>query len=111
MSAMMYQFGQNFGFGTSICVVDGTKIQISRPTHHVLQHWTWSVKKHQHSLNMLIITKLNDEIIYFSPIQVSTNDQKQWKSLGLHSLFLGKGYGILGDGGFTFNKATDPQRI
>ena len=61
---------------------------------------------HQNSLNLLIITKLNSEIIYFSPVQVGTHDQKQWNLLSLWSLFLGR-LCILGDGGFTFNKEFD----
>ena len=108
---MMFTYGQNFGFGTSVCIVDGTEIRISRPSNSVLQRKTWSGKKHQNSLNMLIITKLNGEIIYYSPLQVGAHDQKQWNLLGLRSLFFGKGYRIIGDGSFTFNKESDPVWI
>ena len=111
MSAMMFTYGQNFGLGTIVCAIDGTEIQISRPSNAEMQSKTWSIKKHQNSLNLIIITKLNGEIIYFSPVQVGAHDQKQWNYLNLHSLFLGKTYGIIGDGGFTFNPKTAPEEI
>ena len=108
---MMFTHGQNFGLGTIVCAVDGTEIQISRPSNAEMQSKTWSVKKHQNSLNLIIITKLNGEIIYFSPVQVGAHDQKQWNYLNLRSLFLGKTYGIIGDGGFTFNQKTVPVEM
>ena len=111
MSAMMFTYGQNFRLGTIACAVDGTEIQISRPSDAGMQSKTWCVKKHQNSLNLIIITKLTGEIIYFSPVQAGAHDQKQWNLLNLHSFFLGKTYGIIGDGGFTFNTKTEPERI
>ena len=38
-------------------------------------------------------------------------DQAQWNELHLRARFLQKSYGILGDGGFTFNRTTDTERI
>ena len=111
MSAMMFTYGQNFGLGTIVCAVDGTEIRISRPSNAGMQSKTWSVKKHQNSLNLIIITKLTGEIIYFSPVQAGAHDQKQWNLLNLRSLFLGKTHGIIGDGGFTFNPKTEPEQI
>ena len=58
-----------------------------------------------------IITKLIGEIIYYSPAQAGAHDQKQWNLLNLRSLFLEKTYGIIGDGGFTFNTKTKPEWI
>jgi hypothetical protein len=83
MSSLMYSFGHNPRFMTSVCVVDGTEIQISCPKDRLLSRKTWSVKKHQNSLNLMLITKLNGEIIYFSPLQVGAHDQSQWKELNL----------------------------
>ena len=103
MSSLMYTYAQNDGFATSVCVADGTEIQISRPSKRPFQRRTWSGKKHQHALNMMIITKLNGEIIYFSPLRVGAHDQAHWNELQLRNWFIGKPYGILGDGGFSFN--------
>ena len=58
---------QNFAFRDCVCVIDGTEIQISRPKNKELQSKTWSGKKKQNSLNVLMITKLNGKIIYYSP--------------------------------------------
>ncbi len=43
------------------------------------------------------------EIIWKSGFAYHPHDQKQWNELKVHELFLGKDYGVLGDGGFTFN--------
>ena len=40
MSTMMFTYGQNFGFRTSVCIVDRTEIRISRPSNSVLQRKT-----------------------------------------------------------------------
>ena len=58
----------NGSFEEIVCVADGTEIEISRPSDPVIQRQTWSAKKKQNSLNVMIITKLNGEIIYFSPL-------------------------------------------
>ena len=111
MSAMMYTLGQNKEFGVSVCAVDGTEIQISQPSHKETQRKTWSVKKHQNALNCMIMTKLNGEIIYFSPLSTSPHDQKQWNQLDLQSHFVGKRFGVLGDGGFCFNQKNEKEPI
>jgi len=59
----------------------------------------------------MVMTKLNGEIIYISPLCVGTHDQSHWNSLPLQSSFLNKPYGILGDGGFTFNCQTETAPI
>ena len=51
----------------------------------------------------MVITKLNGEIIYYSPLRVGAHDQSHWNELELRERFIDKEYGIMGDGGFTFN--------
>ena len=59
----------------------------------------------------MIITKLTGEIIYFSPLRVGAHDQSHWNELNLRTWFENKAYGILGDGGFTFNRKDDVTKI
>jgi hypothetical protein len=94
---------QNHGFSDCVCVVDGTEIEISCPKNKQLQAKTWSGREKQNSLNLMIITKLNGEIIYCSPFHIGAHDQAHWNELNLQQHFVGKMYDIMGDGGFTFN--------
>ena len=59
----------------------------------------------------MFITKLNGEILYYSPLHVGAHDQAHWNELGLRNLFVGKSYGILADGGFTLNRKGDAVLI
>ena len=95
-------------FQECVCAVDGTEIQISRPSKQgEIQRKTFSVKKKQFSFNVLLIVKFNGEIIYSSRPHMFGNDQSCWNEENLRELFVGKTYGIIGDGGFYFN----PQNI
>ena len=67
-------------------------------------------KKKKNSLNVMAITKLNGEIIYHSPLQVSAHDRSRMNELKLHEKFIGKEYGIMGNSGFTFNKKGEKER-
>ena len=60
---------------------------------------------------MMVITKLNGEIIYHSPLRVGAHDLSHMNELKLHEKFIGKEYGIMGDGGFTFNKKGEKEGI
>jgi hypothetical protein len=71
-------FFQNWDFKDAVCVVDGTEIRISRPSKEPFQTHSYSGKKKQHSLNILLLTWLNGEIFYFSKVRVGGNDQSQW---------------------------------
>ena len=102
---------QNLPFFDAVCAVDGTEVRISRPSDPVMQTNTWSAKKKQNSLNVMFMTKLNGEITLFSPLRIGAHDQAHWNELGLRETFLGKAYGVLGDGGFTFNRQHDEQQI
>ena len=102
---------QNHGFFDCVCVVDSTEVQISRPKNKVLQNKTWSGKKKQNSLNVMMITKLDGEIIYYSPFCIGTHDQAHWNELNLRQKFVGKTFGIIGNDGFTFNQIEDEQKI
>ena len=85
---------QNDPFLDVMCAVDGLEIRISLPSDPSIQLKTWSVKNHQNSLNIMLITKLDGEIIYFSPLHVGAHDQSHWNELGHHNLFLWKSYGV-----------------
>lgn len=98
-------------FSSATCVLDGTEIRISRPSSKDMQRSVYSAKKKQHSVNVLIISLLNGKIIYVSPIRQGTSDQAQWNELNLRSRFIGKSYGIIADGGFTFNRVSDAEKI
>lgn len=102
---------QNLGFCNCVCVVDGTEIQISRPKNSEFQTKTYSGKKKQNSLNVMVITKLNGEIIYHSSLRVGAHDQSHWNELKLREMFVDKEYGIMGDGGFTFNRTDEEIEI
>lgn len=93
------------------CVVDGTEIRVSRPSKEPYQCQLYSGKKKQHSLNVLFITLLTGEIIFFSPHRIGAHDQAQWNKLQLREQFVGKNFGVLGDGGFTFNRKKDMVNI
>ena len=80
---------QNLGFSQCVCIVDGTEIQISRPKNAEIQTKTYSGKKKQNSLNVMVVTKLNGEIIYYSPLRVGTHDQSHWNELRLQDIFVG----------------------
>ena len=59
----------------------------------------------------MVITKLNGKIVYYSPMHVGAHDQSHWNELELRNWFKGKEYGVMGDGGFTFNRASDEDKI
>ena len=68
------------------------------------------MKKKQHSLNFLIITLINGKIIFCSNGYDILQDQSLWNELGLRNFFIGKEYGVIGDGGFYFNpKGISPK--
>ena len=98
---------QNFDFTDCVCIVDGTEIRVSRPVGWEAQKALWSGKKHQHSLNVMVITLLNGIIVYCSKARIGAHDQAHWNDLHLRELFVGKSFGIGGDGGFTFNRKKD----
>jgi hypothetical protein len=106
-----FTFFQNADFSNVACVVDGSEIRISRPSKEPFQRQVWSGKKKQHSLNVMFVTWLNGEIIYFSPARIGAHDQSHWNELHLRDRFVRKNFGICGDGGFTFNRKTDTVQI
>lgn len=93
-----------------ICAVDGSEWRISRPTKCETDYY--SPKKKQHSLNVIVVSLLNGRIIYISPYLFhGAHDQRDWNALKLREHFIGKDYGIVGDGGFTFNRLFDDEHI
>ena len=94
-----------------IAVVDGTEIQISRPSDDVEECKCYSSKKNQYSLNAMFIVLIDGTIIYCSKTSRKLNDQALWNELNLRDLFLDKEYGVMGDGGFFFNRKKDNKEI
>lgn len=94
-----------------ICVVDGSEIKIKRPSIEPDQTEVYSAKKKQHSMNFLLIVLLNGVIIKFSAPDRGSNDQSLWNREQYRQLFESKPYGILGDGGFHFNRKFDTTPI
>ena len=91
-------------FKNLACVVDCSELKVLTPTNQKLQYLYYSSKKKQHSVKFLLIVLLNGTIIYCSDVFPSNfNDQGVWNKLQLRDRFKGKGYGIMGDAGFTFN--------
>ena len=90
------------------CVVDGSEFRIPRPSDPAEETKVYSGKKKQHSANVLFICTLDGKLLWWSMHQQgSANDQPLWNSLGLREHFEGKEYGLLGDGGFFFNRVGD----
>lgn len=106
-----FAYFQNWNFSDLVCVVDGTEVRVSRPVDWEKQKPMWSGKKHQHSVNILFITALDGTILYHSGYHIGTNDQGQWNELELRNSFVGKSFGIAGDGGFYFNRKQDQVQI
>jgi hypothetical protein len=96
------------GMKDCICVVDGSEWRIQRPKD---ESKYYSAKKKQHSLNILFIVLLGGEIIYRSPFAMGAHDQREWNTFEVRQKFIGKKFGILGDGGFYFNRIEDKEKI
>jgi hypothetical protein len=96
------------GMKDCVCVVDGSEWRIYRPKD---ESTYYSAKKKQHSLNTLFVVVLGGEIIYRSPYAKGAHDQREWNAFNVRSKFIGKQYGILGDGGFFFNRNDDTVKI
>jgi hypothetical protein len=92
-----------------VCAVDGTEIKVGRPSRGAMKNKHYSGKKKQYSLNVLVVVRLDGVIIYCSDPQPKMQDQAFWNSTGLRERFIGKPYGIIGDGGFTFNYKAGPR--
>ena len=93
-----------------VCAIDGTEVRVPKPRNKDQQKILWCRKKF-FSINFQVIVLLNGEIIYVSSYKKSSSDQAHWNSLGLRELFIGKKYGIMGDGGYKFNKKKEKWRI
>jgi hypothetical protein len=86
-----------------VAIVDGTEIKITRSSNSKMEKASYSVKKKQHSLTLLLICQPDGKIIYASDPLLGSSDQHHWNNLNLRDLFENKEYGIVGDSGFTFN--------
>lgn len=96
------------GMKNCVCVVDGSEWRIQRPKE---QAKYYSAKKKQHSINTLFVVLLGGEIIYRTPYAKGAHDQREWNAHNIREKFIGKSYGIMGDGGFYFNRAEDTVEI
>jgi hypothetical protein len=93
-----------------VCVVDGTGIRILRPSQPIEERSTYSVKKRQHSFTLILICLLDGRLIFGSEPMIGANDQSHWNALQLREKFVNKNYGVIGDGGFTFNHKDEEKR-
>jgi len=84
-------------------IVDGTEIRIPRPRETNAEKATYSVKKKQHSITLLLMCTPHGKLIHCSEVLIGANDQSHWNNLNYRAWFENKNYGIAGDGGFTFN--------
>jgi hypothetical protein len=84
-------------------IVDGTEIRIPRPKDSDAEKATYSVKKKQHSITLLMMCTPDGKLIHCSKVLTGTNDQSHWNSFNYRAWFENKNYRIAGDGGFTFN--------
>jgi hypothetical protein len=84
-------------------IVDGTEIRIPRPKDPIAERATYSVKKKQHSISLLLMCTPDGKLIHCSDVLIGSNDQSHWNNLNYRAWFENKNYGIAGDGGFTFN--------
>ena len=109
-----------------VCAIDGTEIIIQRPEDPELEQLFFSAKKKQHSINILFLVLLDGRIIYKSKAFTGNFcDQSAWNFTNLRDTFVGeyalvlvdywhisdKLYGITGDAGFVFNRASDKEEI
>ena len=95
----------------AILVIDGTEWKCKRSSKTERETAQYSVKKKQHSNNVQVICQLNGVIRFYSHVFIGANDQRDWNALQLRNKFIGKSYGIIGDGGYYFNRATDDVEI
>jgi hypothetical protein len=86
----------------TVAIVDGTEVRITRSSDPTKERASYSVKKKQHSLTLLLICQPDGKIIYASDPLLGSSDQHHWNKLNLRDLFENKEYGIIGDSGFTF---------
>jgi hypothetical protein len=96
------------GAKNCVCVVDGSEWRIYRPKDQSIYY---SAKKKQHSINTLFVVLLGGEIIYRTPYAKGAHDQREWNANQVRQKFIGKNYGIMGDGGFYFNRNEDMDKI
>lgn len=94
-----------------VCVVDGTEIRIPRPSQPIEERSTYSVKKRQHSFTLILICLLDGRLIFGSEPLIGASDQRHWNDLKLREKFVNKSYGVIGDGGFTFNHRDGDKRF
>ena len=99
------------GFRAVTSAVDGSEFEVERPVDNKTQYELYSAKKKQHSLNVLFVCLLNGLIIYVSKSQKVSNDQSHWNASNLRKRFEGKKFGLVGDGGFYFNRKVDKKKI
>lgn len=91
--------------------LDGTEIIIARPSaSHETQKSHFSAKKRQHSLGVQAIVSLEDgTCVYLSDAENVHHDQRAFIDQGIRDLYVGKGFGVLVDGGYFPNRKNPPE--
>ena len=68
--------------------------------------------KHKHGVNIVCVVNYQGKILWSTNWERgSSNDQGISNRNNLRQDFIGKSYGIAADGGFTFNRKEDPNKI
>ena len=95
-----------------VCIVDGTRFKIKRPSDNNIQEELYSGKTKTHNLNVLFVCLFDGTPIFVSKaFPGARNDQGVWNEVKLRDRFIGKSYGIIGDKMFTFNREEDEKKI
>lgn len=67
----------------------------------------WHGHKHAYVRTVLFYVLLSGEIAWWKPSVPGGNDQTVWNIHRMRDDWLNPAYGVIGDGGFTFNRITD----
>ena len=95
-----------------VCIVDGTRFTVKRPSDNTLQNSIYSGKTKTHNRNVLFVCLFDGTPIFVSKsFAGNRNDQGCWNETRLRAVFEGKNFGILGDKMFTFNPASEPPTV
>jgi hypothetical protein len=86
-----------------VAIVDGSEITISRSSDLIRERASYSMKKKQHSMTLLLICQPDEKIIYASDPLLDSSEQRHWSELNLRDLFENKKYEIISDSRVTFN--------
>ena len=89
-------------------VVDCTRFLVPRPFDKLAQRLYYSGKTKTHNINMMFVITRDGHCVYVSPPYPGRyHDQRIFNDSNLRAALRDKGYGIVGDRGYTFNRTID----